>query len=236
MYKLNRAYTKKELAEEVFEIKYNTLKNAPEMYMNHLREYFEVREVPNGRHPKYILVKELKPWETYGAKIARLNHTIIEDYRDAADVVITEAPRQTFRSIADKISSYNINNINIKYEHSISTKRQNVSKAVKEYYLPKNAKWCEKMNDGSFRPLSEEEKETMAYLQEKYKEQFYDVNKGEEKFKLMNQLRNGEITEKEYAEADSKLFDSWYKMVMEEFKMAFGFTPIWVKEWERKED
>jgi len=236
MYKLNIAYTKKELAKDVFEISEGTFKNSSKMYMNHLREYFEVREVQAGRHPKYILVKELKPWETYGQKIARENHKIVEDYRDAADVVISKAPRQTFTNIANKIDLYNINNINHKYEHTKETKRKNVGKAVKEYYTPANGRWCEKLKDGNFRPLNQDELDLYYGLQEEYKSQYFDKSKTEKAFKVMNQKRKGEIDSKELDEKMEEIFGSWYDTVMGEFKKVYGFTPIWVKEWERKED
>lgn len=233
MYELNKPYTKKELAEEVLGITAGTLKNNSTLYMNHLKEYFEIKVIPNGRWEKYMLTKEIKPWETYREKLKRENHSIIEDYRDAADVVISKQPRQTFSSIADKIDLYNINNINTKYEHAKETKRRNVGKAVKEYYIPKNGAWCEKLDNGDYRPITADEKDLFYALQDEYKAQYYDEKKGGEKFKIMNQYRNGELSEKEYVEADEKIYGSWYKAVMEEFKSVYGYKPIWVKEWEK---
>lgn len=233
MYQLNKPYTKRELAEEVFEIAYKTLSNNPRMYMDYLAEYFEIRTIPNGRWEKYVLVKEKKPWITYGEKIKMENHTIIEDYRDASDVVIKENPRQTFKSISDKIGLYNINNLNVKYNHQPDTRKRNVSKAVQEYFLPKNGKWCQKIGDGEYRPMDRDELDLYYGLQEEYRAQYFDNKKTNELFKVLNQKRKNEISEKEATEKYDKIFGSWYDVVMEEFKKVYGFIPVWVREWER---
>lgn len=229
MYQLGKAYTKKELAQEVLGINPNTFKTNSDLYMNHLKQYFVIQSVPNGRWEKYILTKEIKPWETYGDMKKKENKKVIEDFRDEAAIVIKETPRITKTAVAEKIQKHP----KVKqYGYCDITNRKHTGEAMEKYFNKSNGCWCEKLSDGSYRECTDEEKDLFRQLRYEYNNQ----QKTDEWFTVLNQKMNGEINDKELSEKVDKVFGNYYNRVIGEFQKAFGFRPIWVYEWEIKDE
>ncbi len=225
MYQLNKPYSKQELAEEVFNIKPRTLSNNLKMYMHHLEEYFEVKVIPNGRWEKYMLVKELKPWKTYGEVFAEESKKTIEDYKNAAKEVLEKEPRNTISNVASEIRH---NKEIRKYNHAEYTGRRYTGKVMNTYFTAENAAWCEKLPNGKYRVCSEEEVSVLRDLRYEYRNQ---PGKEDQLFELYNQKRNNEVTDEELNKRLDEIYGTYYDKVIDEFKKNFGFFPIWVKEW-----
>ena len=174
---------------------------------------------------KFVLKKELKPFQTRMQVRKRTVENNNQVYRDLTHKIISYKPLNSGANIAREIYD---NPLKPPFNHEESTIVKYVRGILKEDFEVMDKQWCRiNYETNTYQPLSFEEK---CFLIELFKES--DLSK-----KIMDitaDFKCGNISRKEFQEQVGFVAQSKYNRVMDAFKGKFGFRPYKVPNWREK--
>lgn len=215
MYELNKPYSAHFIAEEFFKVTPKSFSNNRERYLNHLSLYFDWYLTTKG---KYVLVKELQPYETPKEKNSKEKR--MQYYKERTDKIIAAEPYNSGSNVARNIQ------VNNKYQVQEDTVARYVRKLLRQCYTTIDDRWSRPSEDNlHYIPLTQEE---LTYL----KELFKTKGNNELNYKYCAEYQAGNISKQEFLEllGDNVLND--YNTIMNLFKERFGYRPIKTKKYE----
>lgn len=215
MYKLNEPYPASFIAEEFFKVTPKSFSNNREKYLQHLSEYFSWTLTTKG---KYMLLKELQPYETPKEKVSKEKR--MEYYKEKTDTIIAEEPYNSGSNVARNIQ------VNNKYKVQDDTVARYVRKILRQFYISVDDRWSRPTEDGlHYVPLTEEELDYLKML-------FTTKGNNELNYKYCAEYKAGNITRQEFLEllGDNVLND--YNEIITIFKEKYGYFPIKTKKYQ----
>ena len=151
MIELNKPYSNKQIAQELFHIKPTSFSNKKKMYLEHLASYYKFDI--EGR--KIILREQLKPFETLMQKRQSKKQDNENIYRDLTHKIIAYKPLNSGSNIAREIDQSPMKPIE---SHKESTIVNYVRPILRTDFQSVSKKWC-KINyeTNTYEPLEEEQ-------------------------------------------------------------------------------
>lgn len=216
MYKLNTPYSGAKLAEEVFQTTKQSFYSHKQKYLDHLSDYFEWTMVGS----KYVLTKELKPFETTTEKKSAEKKQ--EYYKERTDEIVSKEPYNSGANIARNIQQNN------KYKVKQETVARYVRTVLKGFYISMDDRWSRPSEDKlHYIPLTEEE---LTYLHNLFKTH----SNNELNFKYCAEFEAGNIDRQEFLELLGNNVLNDYQSIMSAFVEKYGYRPIKTKKFEPK--
>lgn len=221
MIELNKPYSNKQIAQELFHIKSTSFSNKKKMYLEHLALYY--RFDIEGR--KIILREQLKPFETLMQKRQSKKQNNENIYRDLTHKIIAYKPLNSGSNIAREIDQSPMKPIE---SHKESTIVNYVRPILRTDFQSVSKKWC-KINyeTNTYEPLEEEQ---IHYLIELFK----DKDLSQTILDVTASYKSGNISKIEFREKVSVAAEKTYDKIMQVFKKKYGFRPQKVSKWEEK--
>lgn len=221
MLELNVPYNASVIAQQLFKISPKTFSNQRKKYLEYLSQFYDFQM--QGR--KFVLKKELKPFETRMENRKQTVEKNTSTYRDLTHKIIGYKSLNSGSNIAREIYDNPFKPL----DHEEGTIAKYVRGILKEDFEVMDKQWC-RINYGThtYEPLSFEEK---CFLMELFKE----TNLNKKIMDITADFKCGNISRKEFQEQVGFVAQSKYNRVMEEFKRKFGFRPYKVPNWQKRQ-
>lgn len=229
MIELNRKYTGKELAENLFEIKPNTFRKSKDKYLQYMSEFFEWHKEGS----KYMLTKQLKEYVPKEKGRRSTKEQTEHDYRLAVHRTLQQESWGTGASVARSIvvkDEY----MRDTYHHSLRTSYNYSQPYVSHDYSIAEKKW--KGYDGGLDYYIEMTDDELAEWKELINACFgnkHDISL-EQDLAVMHE--QGDIDDRDYQLALAKINDNKYQAALTAWKAKYGYTPIRVNKYVENED
>ena len=220
MLELNVPYNASVIAQQLFKVSPKTFSNQRKKYLSYLSQFYDFQM--QGR--KFVLKKELKPFQTRMQVRKRTVESNNQVYRDLTHKIISYKPLNSGSNIAREIHD----NPFKPFDHEEGTIARYVRGILKEDFEVMDKQWCKiNYSINKYEPLTFEQR---CFLIELFKES--DLSK-----KIMDitaDFKCGNISRKEFQEQVGFVAQSKYNRVMDAFKGRFGFRPYKVPNWREK--
>ena len=225
MVELNKKYSGKELAKELFNISDGTFRNSKQEYLNYMSEFYEWHQEKS----KYVLTKEIKPFvpKAKGRKISK--DKISNDYEHAIHEILSIEPWNTGAGLARDITFGN-EYISKTYHHQVRTAYNYIQPITKENYSITDKQWKASI-DGHYENMELEEINEWKQLLNACFGNKKDISMEQD---LAILRENGDISEEDYKNALVKLNDNKYQVALDMWKLKYGYRPVRVNRYERK--
>lgn len=226
MIELNRKYSGKELAKELFDISDGTFRNSKQEYLDYMSEFYEWHQEKS----KYVFTKVLKPYvpKVKGRKSTK--NKISSDYEIAVYKLLSVEPWNTGAGIARDITFGN-RYMQKTYHHKPRTAYNYVLPITKENYDITERKWKAYM-DGGFSDMSDYELAEWKALLNACFGNRGDISM-EQDLAIMKEA--GDISDEDYKEMLAKINDNKYQAALDMWKKKYGYRPVRVNYYEVKE-
>lgn len=225
MIELNKKYTGKDLASELFNIANGTFKNDKEGYLEYMSDFFEWHY--EGK--RFVFTKILKEWVPRPKGRKKTKEQAKEDYGIAIHKLLKVDPWNTGAGIARDIT-YGNDYIRETYHHKVSTAYSYSRPIVKENYEIIERRW-KAYTDGIYIDMSNEDISEWKDLLDKC----FSTAKGQDLYEDLAILKDsGDITEEQYKEELAKLNDNKYQAALDMWKMKYGYRPVRVNLYSEK--
>ena len=218
---LNKPYSQKQIAEDLFHVKSTSFSNKKQMYLDHLGQYYDY-EI-QGR--KYILKKQLKPFETIMQRRENKKQMNEAVYKDITHRIIAYKPLNSGSNIAREIDQSPMKPI---ANHKEGTIVNYVRPILKNDFQQESKKWCSvDYQTNTYIPLTEEQ---VKFLMELFK----DKELSQDILDVTASYKSGNINKIQFREKVGAAAEKTYDKIMEVFKGKYGFRPYKVPKWREK--
>lgn len=222
MIELNKPYSNKQIAQELFHIKPTSFSNKKKMYLEHLALYYDY-EI-DGR--KIILKREIKPFQTKMQQRNKVKEQNTAIYRVWTHNIIAQKPLNSGSNIAREIDQSPMKPIK---SHKESTIVNYIRPILRMDFQTVSKKWCRVCyDDNTYEPLNKEEVEYLIEL-------FRDKDMSETIMDVTASYKNGDISKEEFKKKVGDVAEKTYDKVMNLFKKKYGFKPYKVPKWKEKD-
>lgn len=216
MIELNKSYTGAKLSKELFNISSNTFYRHKDQYLKHLSEYYIWHQDDKSR---YILDKEIKPYETIKEKNSK--EVKMQYYKERTDKIVAAEPYNSGANVARNIQTNN------KYNVQDDTVSRYVRTILKGFYVATDDRWSRPSEDKlHYIPLTDEELDYLNTL-------FKSKSNNELNYKYCAEYEAGNITRQEFLELLGGNVLNDYQHIMDLFIEKYGYRPIKTKKFEQ---
>lgn len=221
MIELDKLYSPKEIAQELFKISPKTFSNKRQEYLDYLGQYYEYELV----NRKIRLIKQIKPFQTKMQRRQKKKEQNVQIYRDLTHKIIFYKPLNSGSNIAREIDQSK--NKPIK-NHKESTIVSYIRPILKEDFEPTDKVWCQvDYGINKYDPLTEEQ---LAYLMELFRSK--DLS--QQILDITADYKCGNISKQEFQTKVGNASELTYDKIMDMFKRKYGFRPYKVPNWHKK--
>lgn len=216
-----KTYLLSELKDELKITKYYW-ENRKDELLEYFKLFFDYEIIKQGKYAAFFITKVYGEYQPLPRKTRSVD--IKEFYRQETEKVVKYQPWNTGANIARKILS-----VDNKYQHAEGTAANYVRPILKEEYcLSEEKQWMEAHYDRyEYVPITKEQEE---FLKIQFKKQFGNDN--QTVIDIMAARDAGYMTEEEVVKA----LESKYSIAMNEFLACFGFRPIKVGKYIKKQE
>lgn len=219
---LNKKYSNKFIAENLFKVKAGTFANHKQKYLQHLSLYYEYQITDTK---KIILKRQLQPFETLMDVREKTKDKQTQVYRDLTHKIIDVKPLNSGSNIAREI--YDSPLKPYKY-HQEKTIANYIRPVLKEDFKVISKKWCRiDYGDHDYVALTQEQLNFLESV-------FFDVEIDGQLLEVAADRECGNIGDDEYKERVGELVGTKYNKAMKSFQRKFGFRPYKVSNWKEK--